>query len=75
MTENQSKEDNSIQQNGAFLDDDRSSLEKFLQELKVTIFNVLFVLLKSDDDSLFMVYVGVTFDYIQMLNFPFHYKI
>ena len=39
------------------------------------MFNVLFVLLKSDDDNLLVLFYGVTFDYIQMLNFPFHYKI
>ena len=60
---------------GSLLDEKGSSLDKFLKDLKETIFNVLFVLLKSDDDSLLMVFLGVSFDYIQMLNFPFHYKI
>ncbi len=59
----------------ALLEEKSSSVEKFLRDLKEMIFNVLFVLLKSDDDSLLMVFLGVTFDYIQMLNFPFHYKI
>ncbi len=49
----------------------RSGINRFLQELKNSIFNVLFVLLKDEDENLLFLYFGVAVDYVQMHYFPF----
>lgn len=52
--------------------DEKSAYEKFLDELKNSIFNVLFVLLKEENANMIIFTVGVIVDYVfEMHYFPF----
>jgi hypothetical protein len=55
----------------------QKGFDYFIMEIKSIIFNVLFVLLKEEeqDENLFMFYVQTAADYIQMHTFPFNEKI
>ena len=50
-------------------------IDKFFDDLKTSIFNVLFVLLKDEDENMLLLYSGVAVDYAQMHYFPFNDKI
>ena len=45
--------------------------DKFLKDIKSSIFGVLFVLLKDDDEELWFLYISNFLDYAQMQYFPF----
>ncbi len=53
------------------LEDNLSGFEKFSRDFKLSIFGVLFVLLKDDEEDLLFLYVSTFLDYAQMLFFPF----
>ena len=48
-----------------------TSFEKFEEEIKGTIFNVLYVLLKEDETSHWKHIVIILIDFIQIFNFSF----
>lgn len=53
------------------LDDNSTGFEKFSRDFKFSIFGVLFVLLKDDEEDLLFLYVSTFLDYAQMQYFPF----
>jgi hypothetical protein len=54
------------------LDSELGAFEKFEQELKNTIFGVLFVLLKEQEISIYTTLILAIIQFIQLLIFPFH---
>ena len=50
---------------------EKTSFEKFEEEIKGTIFNVLYVLLKDDETSHWKHIVLILFDFFQIYYFPF----
>ena len=44
--------------------EEKSAYEKFLDDLKNSIFNVLFILLKEEDDNMIVFFGGVAVDYV-----------
>ena len=50
---------------------EKSGFEKLEDEVKGTIFNVLYVLLKEDKTSNWMLIIQILFDYIQIYFFSF----
>lgn len=50
---------------------EKSSYEKFEDEVKSTIFNVLYVLLKDDETSHWKHIVLILFDFMQIYYFSF----
>ena len=58
------------------LGNEKSGIDKFLQDVKDSTFSVLFVLLKEEDGEGILVFsVQTIADYIQMLEFIFNEKI
>ena len=53
-------------------DSEKTAFEKFEQELKGTIFGVLFVLLKDEDTTFWKLVTMMFIDFVQLLNFPFN---
>jgi len=59
-----SQNDQEINNKYDFLEDNSSSLERFIKEFKKIMFNVLFVLLKSgEEENLYLFFFGVSADY------------
>jgi len=54
------------------IDSELGAFEKFEQELKNTIFGVLFVLLKEQEISIYTTLILALIQWIQLLIFPFH---
>ena len=54
---------------------EKTGFEQFLFDIKQNIFSVLFVLLKTEDSSYFEIFTEVVFDYLQIMQFPFHEKV
>jgi len=54
------------------IDSELGAFEKFEQELKNTIFGVLFVLLKEQEISIYTTLILALIQFIQLLIFPFH---
>jgi hypothetical protein len=52
-------------------EENKTAFEKFEDELKGTIFNVLYVLLKDDETSHWKHIILILFDYIQIYYFSF----
>ena len=52
-----------------------TGFDKFLADLKVSTFQVLYIALKEDENSLFGMFIDNATDYVQMLQFVFHAKI
>lgn len=50
-------------------------IEKYFADIKMTIFNVLFVLLKDEEENMLILYFGTIADYFQMHTFPFNEKL
>ena len=67
------KEKNIRNNGGSAVDTERekSSYEKFEDEVKSTIFNVLYVLLKDDETSHWKHIVLILFDFMQIFFFSF----
>ena len=56
-------------------DKEKTSFEKLEDEIKGTIFNVLYVLLKEDETSHWKHIVIILIDFLQIYNFSFADKV
>ncbi|KAL4460691.1 hypothetical protein ABPG72_017167 [Tetrahymena utriculariae] len=54
---------------------EESSLESFFLKIKNISFQVLSVLLKNEEEEVFMIFIMTGADYMQMHSFPFHAKL
>ena len=53
------------------IEEPKSSMEKLEREVKGTIFEVLYYLLKDDEISFWKLVVMLTLDFLQIINFSF----
>ena len=69
--------DKNFAKNNAVVDAERekTSFEKFEEEIKGTIFNVLYVLLKDDETSHWKHIVLILFDFFQIYHFSFTHSV
>jgi len=73
---NEFKISNEDQNYNTLIGEDKSGIDKFLEKLKKSTFEVLSILLKDEEEEgVFMFCIQTTFDYIQMLEFIFNEKI
>ena len=57
--------------NGADKEEEKNGLEKFEDEFKGTIFNVLYVLLKDDETSHWKHILEILLDFVQIYHYSF----
>jgi len=53
-------------------DKDKGFLEKLEEDVKSSVFNVLFEIIKNDDTTFWKFLLMLTISYFQLLNFSFH---
>jgi hypothetical protein len=54
---------------------EKTRFEEFEEDLKLTIFGVLFVLVEDGGDSLIFTIIMMMIDFFQLLGFPFHISV
>jgi hypothetical protein len=53
-------------------EENKSTLEKFEEKLKISIFSVYYLLLKNQETTFWKFVLLLTIEYLQLLSFPFY---